>query len=276
MNEQKKVVVLWDFSKESGYCLEHAIQLANVTKNSILILHLINEGGLFKAKVSDSQISEAKNKLSIKAKEITEKHNIKTEVIVKKGKFIKNLITEITSDKKINLLVLPFMHKYGKKIFKGKALINAIRKTIVPFIIVKDPPRHKYYKELVLPLDHDKKYKEIIAWIVFLARYYQCNVNILKPFIKDDFMRKDMNNNVFFSKKILDKQNIVYGIKTAKKTQPFKSEIFRFVDLIDANMIVMMAKQFHKWVDNDDKLEIHAPVLIVPPRADIVKYGALA
>jgi hypothetical protein len=41
-------------------------------------------------------------------------------------------------------------------------------------------------------------------------------------------------------------------------------------------MIVMMAKQFHKWVDKDDLLNYKAPILIVPPRGDIVKYGALA
>ena len=278
MNEQKRVAVLWDNSKESEYCLEHAIQLATVTGNSILLLNLLYEKrGIFgRVIVSESQLSEEKTKLEKKAKEITDKYHVPTTALVKKGDFIKNLITEITSDKRINLLVLPFMYKYGKKVFKGRVLFNTIRKTIIPYITVKNPPKHKYYKELVLPLDHDRKYKETIAWIVFLARYYQCNVNILKPYIKDEFMRKDMNNNVFFSRKMLDKQNIVYGIKTAKKTQPFKSEIFRFVELIDANMVVMMAKQFNKWVGDDANMDIKAPVLIVPPRADIIKYGALA
>jgi hypothetical protein len=67
---------------------------------------------------------------------------------------------------------------------------------------------------------------------------------MIKPYITDTFMKKDMGNNIYFTKKMLDKQNIVYGIKTAKKKQSFKSEIFRFTELIDADLIVMMAKQY--------------------------------
>lgn len=275
----KTVVVLWDFSKESEYCLEHAIQLASVTGNSILFLHLIHEkSGFFgSAKLNENEVLKIKAEIEVKAKEVNDKYNIVTNVIVKTGNFIKNLVSFISSDKRINLVVLPFHYHYtSTKCLKGKVFNMVIKKTIVPYIVIKNPPHHKYYKELVLPLDHDKKYKETIAWIVFLAHYYRCNVNILKPYIKDEFMKKDMNNNVFFSKKILDKQNIVYGIKTAKKSQPFKDEIFRFAELIDADIIVMMAKQYCKWIDNDDQTALNAPILIVPPRVDIVKYGALA
>lgn len=280
MSECKKtIVVLWNSSKESEYCLEHAVQLAAVTNNNILFLHLTNKSGMFfgNAKHSEQEELKIKAELEAKVKEIQDKYNISSDIYIKKGNFIKDLISTISSKKEINLVLLPFHYNYsGSKCLKGRKFNEVIKKTVIPYILIQKPPHHKYYKELVLPLDHDKKYKETIAWIVFLSHYFHCNVNILRPYIGNEFMKKDMNNNVFFTKKILDKQNIIYGIKTAKKTQPFYEEIFKFTKLIDADMIVMMAKQYNKWIDNNKQIEISVPILIAPPRVDIVKYGALA
>lgn len=75
---------------------------------------------------------------------------------------------------------------------------------------------------------------------------------------------------------MLDKHGVVYGIKTAKRKQPFKAETFRFTELIDADIIVMMLKQYNKWISREEKLNTSSPIMIVPPRSDLIKYGALA
>ncbi len=276
--DKKFVVVPWDFSAESEHSLSHAIQLARVMGNGIMLLHIIHEKkGWFRSVkgISHGQEAELRGKMESKAKEIQEQNNLETRVILKQGDVAK-LAPEEIKGANANLVIMPFHFKFGSKVLKGVDFIKAIKETIVPFIVVKKPPRHKYYKELVVPIDHDKKYKETIAWIIYLAHYYRCNVNIIKPFITDDFMKKDMANNIYFTKKMLDKQNIIYGIKTAKKKQSFKSEIFRFTELIDADLIVMMAKQYRKWIDNDEKLPLDTPIMIVPPRSDLIKYGSFS
>lgn len=173
-----------------------------------------------------------------------------------------------------NLVVLPYRYSLVGKNFKASEFDFIVRECIIPFVVVNSAPRHNYYKELVVPIDHDKKYKESLAWIIYLSNYYRCNVNMIKPFITDTFMKKDMANNIYFTKKMLDKHNVIYGIKTAKKKQPFKSEIFRFTELIDADIVVMMSKQYNKWMVKDEKMQTTAPIMIVPPRSDIIKYGS--
>ena len=274
--DKRFVVVPWDFSAESEHALSHAIQLARVMGNGIALLHIIHtHKGLFRSVkgISPEKEQEIKEKMNAKAKEIQENYSLETQVILKQGELLKTAINEIKGVN-ANLMVMPFHYKFGTKVLKGSDFLSLIKETIIPFIVIKKPPRHKYYKELVVPIDHDKKYKETIAWIIYLAHYYHCNVNIIKPFITDEFMKKDMANNIYFTKKMLDKQNIIYGIKTAKKKQPFKTEIFRFTELIDADIIVMMAKQYKKWIDSDEKLTMDTPIMVVPPRSDLIKYGS--
>lgn len=274
--DKKYVVVPWDFSKESENSLEHALQLAKVMGNGITLLYLVHKKKSFFREVkgiTTEAENEVKAKIKKRAEELSKEHNLDVRTIVKQGDVLKMTVEELKATN-ANLVVMPFHHKFGTKKMEGGDFIKLMKAAIVPFIVVKHPPRHRYYKELVVPINHDRKYKETLAWIIYLAHYYRCNVNIIKPYITDDFMKKDMANNIYFTKKMLDKQNIVYGIKTAKKKKPFKSEIFRFTELIDADIIVMMAKQYDRWIDNDDKLKLDSPIMVVPPRSDLIKYGA--
>ncbi|HPW67643.1 MAG TPA: universal stress protein [Salinivirgaceae bacterium] len=276
--EKKYVVVPWDFTESSEYSLAHAIQLARVMDNGIVLLKIIStKKGLFSSnkRISAEEETALREKMETKAKEIKETTKLDTIAVVKLGDSKKLVINEIKSVN-ANLVVLPYRYALVGNKYKDSVFNSIVSESNIPFVVTSKPPRHDYYKELVVPVDHDKKYKESLAWIIYLSRYYNCNVNMIKPFITDSFMKKDMANNIYFTKKMLDKHGIIYGIKTAKKKQPFKTETFRFTELIDADIIVMMLKQYNKWISKDEKLNTSSPIMVVPPRSDIIKYGALA
>lgn len=276
--EKKYVVVPWDFTESSEYSLAHAIQLARVMNNGILLLKIISTKKGFlgsKKSVSTNEVATLKEKMEAKAKEIKETTKLDAIALVKSGDSKRLVINEIKSAN-ANLVVLPYRYPLVGKRYKNSVFNSIITESNIPFVVTSKRPRHDYYKELVVPVDHDKKYKESLAWILYLSRYYNCNVNMIKPFITDPFMKKDMANNIYFTKKLLDKHGVVYGIKTAKRKQPFKAETFRFTELIDADIIVMMLKQYNKWISREEKLNTSSPIMIVPPRSDLIKYGALA
>lgn len=275
--EKKYVVVPWDFTESSEYSLAHAIQLARVMDNGIVLLKTINtKGGLFGSKkISADEETALREKMEAKVREIEETTKLKAIAVIKRGDSRKSVVNEIKSAN-ANLVVLPYRYPLVGKRYKNSMFNSIVTESNIPFVVTNKPPRHDYYKELVVPVDHDKKYKESLAWIIYLSRYYNCNVNMIKPFITDPFMKKDMANNIYFTKKMLDKHNIIYGIKTAKRKQPFKAETFKFTELIDADIIVMMLKQYNKWISKEEKLNTSSPIMIVPPRSDLIKYGALA
>ena len=278
MNAKRKYVVIpWDFSDGSLIALKHAVQLAKVVNNGIVLMYLHNTKsgifGLSSKSLPDEELAEIQNKLDIQAKKVTDEYEIECIAMARQG-VAKEVAQDIIYTVNANLLVMYRSISNTNSTFKVKDFLKIMRGTFIPFIIVEKEPRHDYYKEIVVPIDDDKKYRESLAWIIYLANYYKCNINLMKPFFNDGFRKKDMSNNMYFTKKMLDKQNIIYGVKTAKKKLPFKDQVFDFAQIIEADMILMMAKHYIKWLSKKGNDNFDIPVMCIPPRADLTKYSS--
>ncbi len=273
MDSVKQVVLVpWDFTESSNNALLHAIQLAAAAENEIMLLHILPRTLIyqfFNQKGSQKEIHDAQKKLTVVVEEIYEKHNFRPQTLVLEGhprKLLKDLIT--TGDLNINLIVSSKVYNYsGKKYQTPNFLKNLVIKTFtVPFIIINGAPAHSHYIEIVVPLDHDRKYKETVHWIIYLSKYYKCNINLIKPFIYDEGKKKQMANNIYFTKKMLDGNKIIYGIKTAKKKSDFREEVFRFAQNIDADLILIMANKYDFYVQNAKPGTTTVPLMCVNPR----------
>ena len=271
----KYIIVPWDFTINAENALLHAIQLSKVAEARILLLHIVNKKFFSKNKELISRSKIAEKKLKDVAKEIFKKHKIMPETIVHVDKLCKS-IKQIELSINANLIVMGPNYLENKKIYKMNSFFSALKDIKTPFITVKTSPSHDYYKEIVFPLDSDKKFKETLHWIIFLSKHYKCNVNIIKPYLTDQFKKQDMVNNIYFTKKILDKKNIIYGIKTAKKNKPFKEEIFKFASDIDSDLIVMMSKKFNDYVLHNKKDMGKTPVMSINRRSDLIKYSGFS
>ncbi|MBE9467937.1 MAG: universal stress protein [Bacteroidetes bacterium] len=271
----KYIIVPWDFTENAKNALRHAIQLSEVADSKILLLHIISKSCFSKNKdlVSKSHIAEKKLKQS--AQEILKEFKILPETIVQIDKLSK-VIQQIELSINASMIVMGTNYYENNKIQKINSFFKALKDIKTPFLTVNASPSHDYYKEIVFPLDNDKKFKETLLWIIFLSKHYKCNVNIIKPFIHDQFKKQDMVNNIYFTKKILDKKNIIYGIKTAKRNKPFKEEIFKFASDIDADLVVMMSKKFNDYVLHNKKDMGKTPVMSINRRSDLIKYSGFS
>lgn len=272
MEPTKKVVLVpWDFTPECENALLHAMQLASVAKNEILLLHLIPRPWWYayiKPKQEKQQeIEEIKRKLEQVAERVACEHEFNPITIVLEGSPVP-LFTELIVTANVNLIVSNVNFKHGNQEIDLSQFFRKIslKTTSVPFIIAEHKPAHTHYIEIVVPLDYDKKYKETLHWIIYLSKYYKCNINLIKPFIVDEGKKKDMANNIYFTKKMLDGNKIIYGIKTAKRTSSFKDEVFKFANNIDADLILIMADKFNNYVDQKNKAGIKIPIMCITPR----------
>ncbi|MCK4663609.1 MAG: universal stress protein [Bacteroidales bacterium] len=267
----ESILILWDFSKSCEISLLHAIQLHKVVENKIILLYIIPSGGLFsnKSKI-ESQKKEAINKLKSIAEKTFNENKVKPEIIVEDGnvsKIIKKIMDKINT----NLIIMGESFKLSSSTYSFKDILKATENYNIPVIMTTLPPTHTHYSEIVVPLDHHKKYKEKLHWIIFLSKYYNFNINIIKPYVSDELLKKQMANNVFFTKKMLDNKKIVYGIKTAKKTESFPDAIQKFTKDIEADLIVVMISEFNSYIANKNKSK--APVMCMTPRTDLRKFG---
>ena len=164
-------------------------------------------------------------------------------------------------------------YEIGKHKLEVGELINIFKnsrlKSNVPIIAINGPPSHTRYVEIVVPINYQKEFKETLRWVMHLSKYYKCNINFIKPFYSDPEKKKLMANNMYFTKKMLDNNNIVYGIKTAKKQKSYSEEIFKFARDIDADLIVIMGDKYRDYVVDKRTKNGHEagkiPVMCIKP-----------
>lgn len=273
MDTGKKVVLVpWDFTSGCEIALKHAVQLASVAGNEIMLLHIIPKSWwssyFGKKALQPEEIETIKRKLEEIAEKLSGECGCTPISMVLEGDPV-NITKELIGTANINLIVT---HKYytfnNKKLDTTEIFRKLSLKNIsVPIIIAEAPPIHSHYIEIVVPLDYDKKYKESLHWIIYLSKYYKCNINLIKPYISDEGKKKNMASNIYFTKKMLDGNKIVYGIKTAKRQNTFRDEIFKFANNIDADLIVIMADKYKSLVgETKSKTPSRVPVMIITPR----------
>jgi len=264
----RSILVIWDFTQKSKDALQHAVQLSQVSNSPLILLHVIHHTSIFgKSSLVETLQKECEEKIETEATQIKKQFGIEISWQVSIGK-IGRITRQIVLDKNVSLVVSPEHYNTRNKILRMPTILKKCLKNIqIPFIATDKTPVHSKYIEIVVPLDYDKKFKETVQWLVYLSKVYKCNINLIKPFYSDQGKKKMMANNIFFSKKIFDSNNIIYGIKTAKKKKPFVQEVYNFSDTIDADLIMIIADKYNAYL-SEDKLHKNskAPLMCLSPK----------
>lgn len=272
---KKLILILWDFTKGSEIALQHAIQLGKVGNDELMLLHLIPRGGLLGSLLSSSTSPETLNELNHRlqavAGSVQAKHGFTPHTMVIEGSPKKEL-ANLVETQNINLIVSHHTYSINGKDYRSSDWLRELvfKDITLPIIIVNKAPAHDHYIEIAIPIYQEQAFKEAVQWIINLSRYYHCNVNFIKPFVTEDLKKKQLASNVYFTKKMLDGAGIIYGMKTAKKNIKFEDEIFRFADLIDADLIMVMSDKYGQLINESREKELHLPVMCVNTR--IKKY----
>lgn len=274
-NKKDVILIPWDYTESSEVALEHGIQLAKEVNNYIMLVRFIEKPGLFASKShKEKLIAEEKERLKEVGKRVMEQHGTNPYIAVDFSTTSK--VSKLALDAKANLVITGTSYQLNEKLnFKPIDIVKRLKGLDIPFIIANEKPAHNYYKEIVVPLDPDKKYKETLHWVIYLSKYYHCNINIIKPYLEDDVKKKEMTSNIYFTKRTLDKKNIVYGIKTAKKKKKFQDEVFRFANMIDSDLIVMMINKYQKFISENPDYDERIPIMVINRNNKIIKYAGL-
>jgi len=276
MSKKKKdvIIVPWDYTDASWVSLMHAVQLAKEVNNKVMLARFLEKPGMFTGKAKKEEIIKAeKEKLQIEGEKVMKEYGINPYLTVELGTSFSNFYN-LVKESKANLFIIGEEYKLSDKVtYNPKEIVKRLRGIDIPFVVTSEKPAHAYYKEIVVPLDHDKNYKETLHWVVYLSKFYNCNINIIKPFIKDEYKKKEMANNIYFTKKMLDKKNIIYGIKTAKKNKEFQDEVLRFAEMIDSDLILMMVKKYRKYLSDNPDRKGRIPIMVINRNTEIIKYG---
>ena len=300
---RKKIIVPWDFREESQYPLLHAYQLAQVRGDDIVLLTTIERPGIFGSKEKfTNQHIELQRRIEEEAARYNAKlraefgasaapaapivtHPDFPDVPLSAARAIEQveIIGEVLSYDNLrndfrdyyythdaNLVVTrQFVTPLGAKkeddMIEFLLRVKSSRQEGIPFIIANNAPTHKYYTDLVVPVTPNRTFKETVRWIIQISSYYHCNVNLIRPPALNDAMQKfNLSTNINFAKKYFEELDIIYGLKTGNRKAKFEDSVFEFMQMIDADLLILMSDQFSSYFPNK-RMDIDTPVMFINP-----------
>jgi len=273
--ERKSIMVTWDFSAVSYNALKHALKLAHILKNNIILFHIVND---------PSEEEGAKKKLEEAVVGIKRDLGEEVGYFVRHGNIFKE-IADFASKEENNInFVVMGTHgmKGGQKLF-GSWALKVVAGSAVPFIVVQDqPPNKDRYTDIVFPIDFKSENKEKLQWAIFLGKYLNSKIHLYKAPVMDKNLQKKVNINLNFAIRFLIQNNIEYEIhSSAKSGGKYQKELLAFCKKIDADLILITTTKHITKIDyvfgakeqylisNNEKI----PVMCVNPKSNFAKVG---
>lgn len=275
MEEHKKLIVVpWDFTLVAENALAHAVKISRMTSNDVCILHIIDPG------IKPKEEREVTHQLSRVTDEASKKYNMVIASQIIKGSIFTS-IAEFANSKEANLVVMGTHGMKGMQKITGSWALKVIVKSKVPFIVVQDPPADQgRYHNIVFPVDFRIENKEKMGMAIFMGKYFDSRIHILKSATKDVSLSRKTNVNLNFAVKYLIQNNIDYEIHEIEKGN-FAQKTIDFAQKINADIILIMTTKNISMADymlgaseqyiiaNSSKI----PVCCINPKSSFAKVG---
>jgi nucleotide-binding universal stress UspA family protein len=243
MEENKKLIVVpWDFTQVAESALAHAVKIGRMVGNDICLLHIIDNN----ARIKDE--GEKKSLLKHVADENSRKYDIAISSQVVKGTIFTS-ISEFVNDKDASLVVMGTHGMKGMQKLTGSWALKVIVKSKAPFIVVQEPPADQNrYHNIVFPMDFRLENKEKMGMAIFMGKYFDSKIHILKTVNTDKGLITKTNRNLNFAVKYLIQNNVEYEIHEVKNSKVAQQTI-DFAQKINADLILIVTTKNITFAD---------------------------
>ncbi len=274
MSEQNKpIVVPWDFSELATFALEHAVNLAKSIETDIILAHIVKR---------KSDIEGSVKKLETTTNEHLAKYGIKPKVDVREGSIF-SVISDIIEEVDASFAVMGTHGIKGMQKFTGSWALKVIAGSKAPFIVVQaGPASNKKFDNIVFPVDFKFSAKEKLVWASFMSKYYKSKFHLCYLDVTDAAFKKKIYSNMIVAKKYLTERKVDFEI-VQLDGKNISDEAVSFSKEINADMIMIATTKnisFQDYVLGASEQKIIAnkekiPVMCVNPREDLTRYGGL-
>lgn len=240
--DSKIIVVPWDFTPVTEYALQHAVRISRMTHDDICLLHIVEKI------TSEGGIKAKKAAMTIKGNEVERNFGVKVKTHVTRGTIFKQ-IPEFVNDRSASLVVMGTHGMSGMQKVTGSWALKVIAKSKVPYIVVQAPPDDQgKYHNIVFPVDFRSEEKEKLSMAVFMGKYFNSKIHILKAVRKDDSLAKKTNLNLNYTVRMLIKNNIEYEIREIPSDKLAEHTI-DIANEMKADLIVIMTTKDITFAD---------------------------
>ncbi len=238
-NLNKPIIVAWDFTIISQNAFEHAVNLSNILKKDIILLHIVE---------NPSDIESSFEKLKLKTQELKKIFMVNSHPVVKTGNIFET-IKEVSQEYKAEMVVMGTHGIKGfQKIFGSRAL-KVIANSKMPFVVVQDKPKSSKFDNIVFPIDFRTENKEKVNYINYLSANFNAKFLLFKRKVADKGFRKKIASNLLFVETFLKNNNVAYEIFNAEGNISFEKETVKFSKEQNADLILVLTTRDINFLD---------------------------
>lgn len=272
MKDVYKILVPTDFTSVAETATQHAVKIAKIMSGEIVLLHVVDR---------DSRTEEARAKLDPIAEEVSKQYNIPTVGKVVTGNIFDD-IDKVADYEGARLIIMGTHGRKGIQHITGSYAMKVITSSTIPFIVVQDRVVPDSYKNIVFPIDFKAETKTKISVTASMATKLGAKVHIFADYEDDKFDKRNVDNNVAYTKKFFDKHNIDYVVEHADGPGDFVKQITRYSASINADFVAILNlsyRSINAFLKNSEEElitnEAQIPVLMVNPSSGFISKSPL-
>lgn len=235
MVEEKKkfILVPWDFTGVAECALMHAVKISRMVDLPIVLLHITGK------KSSDNEKTRLRDDLEQVARNHARKYDVEVVSFLDEGSIF-SAIAAFANQKKASIVIMGTHGLKGFQRLTGSWALKVITGSRVPFIVVQDKPTDwGKYKNIVLPVDFKSDSKDKIRWAIYMGKYFDSKVHILKQSISESSLLKKINTNLNYVIRLLLQNNIDYQIHEIPKSANFANDVLMYAQDMNADLILI-------------------------------------
>jgi nucleotide-binding universal stress UspA family protein len=245
MEENKKLIIVpWDFTNVAESALAHAVKIGRMVNTDICLLHIVDPDVKVRAE------GEKRALLKHIAEESSRKFNLTIISNVVKGSIFTSIADFANSrEKEANLVVMGTHGMKGMQKLTGSWALKVIVKSKIPFIVVQEPPADQNrYHNIVFPVDFRVENKEKMGMAIFMGKYFDSKIHILKTTTTDKGLTAKVNRNLNFAVKYLIQNNVEYEIHEVPNRK-FAQQTIDFAQSTNADLILIVTTKNITFAD---------------------------
>ncbi|HQV53482.1 MAG: universal stress protein [Flavobacteriales bacterium] len=231
--KKNKILIPTDFTPVSDVAMNHALNLAKHNGAEVYLLHVVD-------KKEEVEAARAKlEKEQAKAKEMN--GAVTTHRLVRVGSIYKD-IGDAAAEINANLIVMGTHGMRGVLMFTGSRILRIITSSEVPFIVVQDRLiKETGYDSIVVPLDLHKETRQKLTIVADMARTFNSKVHLIVPKEDDEFLHKELANNIKFATHYLNERGIEHDATISEEdSNDFVRAVVKHALALDADLITIM------------------------------------
>jgi len=229
---QNKILVPTDFTKVSDTAISHAMNLAGHTGAEIYLLHVVPK---------QSDVEDARTKLDLEVERAKQWGSATVIKLVRVGSIFED-IGDAAAEIDASLILMGTHGMRGMQFLTGSRALRVITSSPVPFIVVQERSiKEGGYDSIVVPLDLHQETRQKLTLVADIAKSFKSKVHLLVPKEEDEFLHKQLVNNIKFATQYMNERGIEYDATIAEEdSNDFVKAVVKHAIKVDADLITIM------------------------------------